>query len=93
MITNKLCVVAIRNILMSSANWSKWQKMRSLLFFCPKTLAIVSVSGIITTNLGKTATLTKITGRKKTDTSLQNMPFSQTGEGYFFGLNIFKTLR
>ena len=83
-------MVAIRNFLMSSANWSKWQKMRSLLFFCPKSLAIVSVSGIITTNLGKTATLTRVTGRKKTDTSLQNMPFSQTGEGYFFWSEYFQ---
>jgi len=52
--------------------------------FCPERLAIVLVSGIITTNLGKTATLTRVAGRKKTDTSLQNMPFSLTREGYFF---------
>jgi len=55
-----------------------------LLFFCPERLAIVGISGIITTNLGKTATLTKVTGRKKTDTSLQKLPFSLTGEGHFF---------
>jgi hypothetical protein len=58
--------------------------MTDLLFFCPEKVAIVGVSGIITTNLGKTATRTKVTGRKKTDTSLQNMPFSLTGEGHFF---------
>jgi hypothetical protein len=58
--------------------------MTDLLFFCPERLAIVSISGIITTNLGKTATLTKVTGRKKTDTSLQKLPFSLTGEGHFF---------
>lgn len=52
--------------------------------FCPEKLAIVLVSGIITTNLGKTATHTEIAGREKTDTSLQNMPFSLTGEGHFF---------
>jgi hypothetical protein len=52
--------------------------------FCPERLAIVLISGIITTNLGKAATLTEIAGRKKTDTSLQDMPFSLTGEGYFF---------
>jgi hypothetical protein len=52
--------------------------------FCPERLAIVLFSGIITTNLGETATLTEIAGRKKTDTSLQNMPFFLTGEGYFF---------
>jgi hypothetical protein len=54
------------------------------LFFCIKKVAIAPVSGIITTNLGKTATPIKIAGREKTDTSLQNMPFSQTGEGHFF---------
>jgi hypothetical protein len=54
--------------------------------FCPEKVAIVSVSGIITTNLGKTATYTKVAGREKTDTSLQNMPFSLTGEGHFFRL-------
>jgi putative lipase involved disintegration of autophagic bodies len=52
--------------------------------FCPEKLAIVVISGIITTNLGKSATPIKTAGREKTDTSLQNMPFSQTGEGYFF---------
>ena len=60
------------------------QRMTDLLFFCPERLAIVGVSGIITTNLGKTATRAKVTGRKKTDTSLQNMPFSLTGGGHFF---------
>ena len=58
--------------------------MLYLLFFCPEKVAIVRISGIITTNLGKTATRTKVTGRKKTDTSLQNMPFSLTREGHFF---------
>jgi hypothetical protein len=58
--------------------------------FCPERLAIVLFSGIITTNLGKAATLTGIAGRKKTDTSLQNMPFFLTGEGYFFCLMICK---
>jgi len=56
--------------------------------FCPERLAIVLVSGIITTNLGKTATHTEIAGRVKMDTSLQNMPFSLTGEGHFFYLEI-----
>jgi hypothetical protein len=55
-----------------------------LLFFCIKKVAIAPVSGIITTNLGKTATPIKIAGREKTDTSLQNVPFSRTGEGHFF---------
>ncbi|NOR20370.1 MAG: hypothetical protein GQ538_09825 [Xanthomonadales bacterium] len=54
--------------------------------FCPERLAIVLLSGIITTNLGKTATLTGIAGREKTDTSLQNMPFFLTEEGHFFYL-------
>jgi hypothetical protein len=58
--------------------------MTDLLFFCLERVAIVGISGIITTNLGKTATLTKVTGRKKTDTSLQRLPFSLTGEGHFF---------
>ena len=57
--------------------------------FCPERLAIVLFSGIITTNLGETATLTEIAGRKKTDTSLQNMPFFLTGEGYFFWPDFF----
>jgi len=52
--------------------------------FCPEKLAIIKLSGIITTNLGKTATLAKIAGRKKTDTSLQNMLFSLNGGGHFF---------
>jgi len=55
-----------------------------LLFYCPESVAIVTVSGIITTNLGKTATRARITGRKKTDTSLQNMPSSLTRGGHFF---------
>ena len=55
-----------------------------LVVFCPEKVAIFGVSGIITTNLGKTATHTKIAGRENTDTSLQNMPFSLTGGGYFF---------
>lgn len=55
-----------------------------LLFFCLEKVAIVIISGIITTNLGKTATRIKIAGREKTDTSLQNMPFSKNGEGHFF---------
>jgi hypothetical protein len=61
-----------------------YEQMTLLLFFCPEKVAIFGISGIITTNLGKTATHTEIAGRKKTDTSLQNMPFSLTGEGYFF---------
>jgi len=64
-------------------------KKRHLLFFCPERLAIVRVSGIITTNLGKAATTTRIAGRKKTDTSLQNMPFFLTEEGLFFCLCVF----
>jgi hypothetical protein len=52
--------------------------------FCPEKVAFAGISGIITTNLGKTATLSKIAGREKTDTSLQNMPFSLIGEGHFF---------
>ena len=55
-----------------------------LLFFAQKTLAFFIFSGIITTNLGKTATHTKVAGREKTDTSLQNIPFSFIGGGYFF---------
>ena len=55
-----------------------------MLFFCPKKVAIVVISGIITTNPAKTAKLNRVTGREKTDTSLQNMPFSKNGEGHFF---------
>ncbi len=60
------------------------QQMRHLLFFCPEKVAIGVISGIITTNLGNTATYTKVVGREKTDTSLQSMPLSKTGEGHFF---------
>ena len=60
------------------------QQMRHLLFFCPEKVAISVVSGIISTNLGNTATNTKVVGREKTDTSLQSMPLSRTGEGHFF---------
>jgi hypothetical protein len=35
------------------------------------------------------ATPTGIAGREKTDTSLQNMPFSLTGEGHFFCMYVF----
>jgi hypothetical protein len=52
--------------------------------FCPEKVAIGVISGIITTNLGNTATYTKVVGREKTDTSLQSMPLSKTGEGHFF---------
>jgi len=65
---------------------NKNRQIADLLFFCPEKVAIVGISGIITTNLGKTATRTKIIGRKKTDTSLQKLPFSLTGEGHFFWL-------
>ena len=63
---------------------NNFQRMTDLLFFCLEKVAFIQVSGIITTNLGKTATHIKIAGREKTDTSLQNMPFSLTGEGHFF---------
>jgi hypothetical protein len=66
------------------ANRHNYDQMTLLLFFCPVKVAIVGISGIITTNLGKTATHTEIAERRKTDTSLQNIPFSLTGEGYFF---------
>jgi hypothetical protein len=39
--------------------------MTLLLFFCPEKVAIFGISGIITTNLGKTATHTEIAERKK----------------------------
>jgi len=64
-------------------------KKETFVVFCPEKLAIVCISGIITTNLGKTATHIKIAGREKTDTSLQNMPFSLTGEGHFFCMLFF----
>ena len=65
-------------------NLCRLSKKRHLLFFCWEKVAIICISGIITTNLGKTATRIKIAGREKTDTSLQNMPFSRPGEGHFF---------
>ena len=79
-VTNYVSNVAIRK---------RNQLMTDLLFFCPERVAIVGISGIITTNLGKAATRTKVTGRKKTDTSLQRLPFSLTGEGHFFLALIF----
>jgi hypothetical protein len=39
--------------------------MRNMLFFCPEKVAIVGVSGIITTNLGKTATHAKVDRAQK----------------------------
>jgi hypothetical protein len=63
---------------------NKNRQIADLLFFSPEKVAIMGISGSITTNLGKTATRTRIIGRKKTDTSLQKLPFSLTGEGHFF---------
>lgn len=45
--------------------YSKMALMQHLLFLTQKTLAFYSFSGIITTNLGKTATHTEIAGRKR----------------------------
>ena len=70
---------------------NKLRQMRDLLFFCPERVAIIGVSGIITTNLGKTATHTKVRRAQKTDTSLQNMPFFLTGERHFFLASSFAT--
>ena len=52
--------------------------------FCPEVLAIIWISGTITTNLGKSATRAKIAGCKKSGTSLQNIPLSLKRKGYFF---------
>jgi hypothetical protein len=70
--------------MVSNASSCKYAQKRHLLFLSPKKVAINSISGIITTNLGRTATHTEVIGRVKTDTSLQNMPFSLAGEGHFF---------
>ncbi len=48
--------------------------IKHLLFFVQKKFAIVLISGIITTNLGKTATHTKSAGRKKMDTHSKICP-------------------
>jgi len=88
--------IDMSNVIWQAVNTTisrKNQQMVDLLFFCPEKVAIIGVSGIITTNLGKTATRTKVTGRKKTDTSLQNMLFSLTGGEHFFWLRDFQCLR
>jgi hypothetical protein len=74
----------IRTWLDSSGFYRFEERPKEFVVFCPEKVAINPFSGIITTNLGKTATLSKIAGREKTDTSLQNMPFSETGGGHFF---------
>jgi len=73
-----------RAMMTNMASSYKNPQKQHLLFLCPNKVAIIGISGIITTNLGKTATHTEIAGREKTDTSLQNMPFSLNREGYFF---------
>jgi hypothetical protein len=43
-------------------------------------------SGIITTNLGKTATLTKVAGRERRVHHSKSLPLLFTGERFFFGI-------
>jgi hypothetical protein len=43
-------------------------------------------SGIITTNLGKTATLTKVAGRERRVHHSKSLPLLLTGERFFFGI-------
>lgn len=42
-------------------------------------------SGIITTNLGKTATLAKVAGRERRVHHSKSLPLLVTGERFFFG--------
>jgi hypothetical protein len=45
----------------------------------------MGISGIITTNLGKTATLTKVAGRERRVHHSKSLPLLLTGERFFFG--------
>jgi hypothetical protein len=48
-------------------------------------LAFSSISGIITTNLVKTATFIKVTGRERRVHHSKSLPLLLTGERFFFG--------
>jgi hypothetical protein len=48
-------------------------------------LAFSSISGIITTNLVKTATFNRVTGRERRVHHSKSLPLLLTGEGFFFG--------
>jgi hypothetical protein len=44
----------------------------------------MAVSGIITTNLGKTATFTEVAGRERRVHHSKSLPLLHTGERFFF---------
>ena len=48
-------------------------------------LAFSSISGIITTNLVKTATFYRVTGRERRVHHSKSLPLLLTGERFFFG--------
>jgi len=47
-------------------------------------VAIMEISGIITTILGKTATNSKVAGRERRVHHSKSLPLPLTGEGLFF---------
>ncbi len=57
------------------------EKKRHLLFFVQKRLQLFRLVVLLQPIL---VSLQHCQGREKTDTSLQSMPFSLTGEGHFF---------
>jgi len=61
-------------------------KKRHLLFFCPEGVAIVNISGIITTNLGESATHAKVRRARKDGYITPKYAFPLTGGRYFFWL-------
>jgi tRNA U55 pseudouridine synthase TruB len=80
-------VVLIQLIITAS---NRKAKNKRFVVFCPEKVAIRSISGIITTDLGKTATHAEVRRAQKTDTSLQNMPFFLTEERHFFWPRVFQ---
>ncbi|MBT8059040.1 MAG: hypothetical protein KJO33_05555, partial [Gammaproteobacteria bacterium] len=49
-------------------------------------VAIEGISGIITTNLGKTATFSKVAGRERRVHHSKSLPLLLIGERFFFAL-------
>ena len=65
---------------------SKLQQMGELLFFVQKGLQLSALVVLLQPILVRLQHEPRSQGAKKTDTSLQNMPFFLTEEGHFFWL-------
>ena len=55
----------VSEITVSTTIWGPYHQMRHMLFFCPEKVAIVGVSGIITTDLGNVATHPGLQGARR----------------------------